>query len=218
MYTPQFAATKDEIYGYGLGIGAEIWKGITILQHGGGGYGYNSYLSWLPEYQIGVVVLANAIRLTDNLPWEISDKALAMMTQAKHGPALTDKPLARSGGPIVSLQAEQLRRLEGTYSHRSGSVVTFKVEEGSLFYIQGGSKVKLNAHSATEFTSNIQTFNFHLDRAGKVTGVLVQGWRSVGIFALMNDHPDDPPGPNRPEWQSYVGALYRTKNAAELWS
>src|SRR5262245_24537329 len=205
MYTPPFAATKDEIYGYGLGIGAEIWKGITILQHGGGGYGYNSYLSWLPEYQIGVVVLANAIRLADNLPWEISDKALAMMTQAKHGPALTDKPLVPSGGPIVSLKAEQLRRLEGTYSHRAGSVLTFKVEEGALFYIYGGSKVKLNAHSATEFTFSTQTFSFHLDRAGKVTGVLVQGFRNVGEFMPINDHPDDPPGPNRPEWQAYVG-------------
>jgi CubicO group peptidase (beta-lactamase class C family) len=205
MYTPQFAATKNEIYGYGLGIGASAWKGATMLNHGGGGYGYNISLAWLPEYQIGVVVLANAIRLADSLPWEISYVALAMMAQAKYGSALTDKPLAPSGGPIVSLHAEQLRRLEGTYSLRAGSVETFKVEEGALFYIRGGSKSKLNAHSETKFTSNIHTFNFHLDRAGKVTGVLIQGWRNVGVFALMNDHPDDPPGPNRLEWQSYVG-------------
>jgi CubicO group peptidase (beta-lactamase class C family) len=204
MYTPQFAATKDEIYGYGLGIAAEVWRDATILHHGGGGYGYSTYLSWLPEHRIGVVVLANAWRSNDNLPPEISNQALLMMSQAKYGSTLLDKPLAPSGGPIVSLQAEQLRCLEGTYLN-TGSVETFKVEEGALFYIRGGSKVKLNAHSATKFTSNIHTFNFHLDGAGQVTGVLVQGWRNVGIFMSINDRPNDPPGPNRPEWQAYVG-------------
>jgi hypothetical protein len=206
MYTPQFAATKDEIYGYGLGVIAEVWKGATMLYHTGGGYGYTSNLSWLPEHQIGVVVLANTSGLTGNIPIpsEIANQALLMMTQAKYGSALPDRPLPPSGGPIVSLQAEQLRRLEGTYIN-TGSVETFKVEEGALFYIRGGSKVKLNAHSATKFTSNIHTFNFHLDGAGKVRGVLVQGWRNAGIFMSINDRPDDPPGPNRPEWQAYVG-------------
>jgi CubicO group peptidase (beta-lactamase class C family) len=202
MYTPQFAATKDEIYGGGLGIRAEAWRGATILHHGGGGYGYSSYLSWLPEHRIGVVVLANAPGLTN----EISNQALLMMTQAKYGSVLPDKPLVPSGGPIVSLLAKQLRGLEGTYSHTgSYDVSTFKVEEGALFYIQGGSKVRLDAHSATKFTSGTQTFSFQLDGAGKVAGVLVQGWRNVGEFWPINDHPDDPPGLNKPEWQAYVG-------------
>jgi len=217
MYTPQFAANKDEIYGYGLGIGAEIWRGATILQHGGLGYGYNSYLSWLPDYQIGVVVLANAARLTDNLAWEVSNQALLMMTQAKYGSTLLDKPLSPSGGPIVSLQAEQLRRLEGTYSHQAGSVVTFKIEADALFFIWGGSKVKLDAHSATEFTSDTHTFIFQLDRAGMVKGVLAQGWRHVGEFWPINDHPDDPPGPNKPEWQAYVGEYSGKLGGAIPW-
>jgi CubicO group peptidase (beta-lactamase class C family) len=202
MYTPQFAATKAEIYGSGLGIRAEVWRGATILHHDGGGYGYSSYLSWLPEHRIGAVVLANARGLAQG----ISNQALLMMTQAKYGAVLPDKPLVPSGGPIVSLLAEQLRGLEGTYSHTgSYDVSTFKVEEGAFFHIRGGSKVRLDAHSATKFTSSTQTFSFQLDRAGKVTGVLVQGWRNVGEFWPINDHPDDPPGLNKAEWQAYVG-------------
>src|SRR5215470_3301908 len=45
MYTPQFAATKDEIYGYGLGIEVEVWKDATRLSHDGGGYGFTSNIS-----------------------------------------------------------------------------------------------------------------------------------------------------------------------------
>jgi len=204
MYTPQFATTKDEIYGYGLGIGVNVWKGTTFLNHTGAGNGYNSALYWLPEYEIGVVVLANAWRVRDPLPVEIANQALVLMTQAKYGAVPPDKPLVPPGGPVVRLSAEQLRRLEGTYS-REGYMATFKLEDGTLMYLRGNSKVSLNAHSAAKFTSSEQTFSFPLDSAGKVIGVLIQGWRWVGEFMSINDQPDDPAGPNKPEWQAYVG-------------
>ena len=204
MYTPQFAATKDEKYGYGLGIGVSGWKGATLLGHEGAGYGYNSALYWVPEYEIGAVVLANAVTLGRSLPGEIANQALLLLQQAKYGAVPPDQPLVPSGGHVVRLPAEQLHRLEGTYS-REGRMATFKIEDGTLVYLRGNSKVSLSAHGATTFTSSDQTFSFPLDSAGKVTGVRIQGWRHVGEFMSINDQPNDPAGPNRPEWQAHVG-------------
>ncbi|HSK71582.1 MAG TPA: serine hydrolase [Pyrinomonadaceae bacterium] len=218
MSAPQFAE-KNQVAGYGLGLGIERWKGATLVSHDGGGNGYNTFQAWIPEYQIGVVVLTNRLRLTDFLPEEIGRQALLMMTQAKYGALPPDKPLISLDKPVISLSAEHLRRLEGTYNLGTNAsipanLVIFKVEDGSLFYMEKGSifnpsdysKVKLEAHSATEFSSAKQVFTFRLDKAGKISGVSVQDRASTNIeFLPFNDRPDDPPGPNKPEWQNYTG-------------
>lgn len=218
MSTPQFA-DKNQVAGYGLGLGVERWKGAALFSHDGGGNGYNTFQAWIPEYKIGVVVLTNRLRLTDFLPEEIGRQALLMMAQAKYGTLPPDKPLISLDKPVISLSAEQLRRLEGTYNLGTNAsipanLVIFKVEDGSLFYMEKGSifnpsdysKVKLEAHSATEFSSAKQIFTIRLDKAGKVAGVSVQDRASTDTaFMSFNDRPDELPGPNKPEWKTYAG-------------
>ena len=45
-------------YGYGLGIGADC-RVRRRISHGGGLPGFGSNMTWLPEYGVGVVVMAN---------------------------------------------------------------------------------------------------------------------------------------------------------------
>ena len=218
MSTPQFAG-RNQVAGYGLGLGIERWKGATLFSHGGGGNGYNTFQAWIPEYKIGVVVLTNRLRLTDFLPDEIGRQALLMMAQAKYGTLPPDKPLISLDKPVIGLSDEQLRRFAGTYNLGTNAsipanLVIFKIEDGSLFYMEKGSifnpsdysKVKLEAHGAKEFSSTRQIFTFRLDTVGKVAGVLVQDRTTTNAaFFPFNDRPDEMPGPNKPEWKNYVG-------------
>lgn len=218
MSAPQFAE-KNQVAGYGLGLAAERWKGATLLMHDGGGNGYNTFQAWIPEYKIGVVVLTNRLRLTDFLPDEIGRQALLMMAEVKYGTLAPDAPPISLDKPVINPNAEQLRRLEGTYNLGTNAsipsnLVVFKVEDGGFFYMEKGgifnpsdySKVKLAAHTQTEFSSAKQTFTFRFDEAGRIAGVSVQDNATTDTaFFPFNDRSGDPPGPNKPEWKTYVG-------------
>jgi CubicO group peptidase (beta-lactamase class C family) len=46
--------------GYGLGIAIEKEDGTYLLNHGGGGFGFLTTMTWYPEYGIGCIVLTNS--------------------------------------------------------------------------------------------------------------------------------------------------------------
>jgi hypothetical protein len=196
MYTPQFPI-EGQIGGYGLGIASEPLHRGTLLQHGGGGYGYLTSQAWTPEYQVGVVLLTNS---TSSEPYKISKNVLQAMIKVKfpqtESGKLTDKP-------IVTLDARSLQRVAGTYKPR-GSAVTFKVKGDSLYRVYGTTDVKLNAHSPTEFTSGGGKYTFILDEKGKPKGVQVL-YPSGVEFMPFNDSPYEEAGPNKKEWQDFVG-------------
>jgi CubicO group peptidase (beta-lactamase class C family) len=202
MYKPQFAI-KEQVGGYGLGIAREPWRGGTLLYHGGSSWaGYSATQRWMPEYQVGVVILTNSAQ-GNTLADAIANRVLQLMIEAKYGSAPETEPIRLTDKPVVAVEVELLRRLEGTYKPR-GSVVTFKVQEGSLYHMSGNDKVKLNTHSSTEFTSDVRRFTFYMDNSGKPKGVQVLGLFGVEFFPT-NDQPDDKPGPNRQEWQKFTG-------------
>jgi CubicO group peptidase (beta-lactamase class C family) len=47
--------------GYGLGIGIGQRHGTYCLNHGGGGFGFLTIMTWCPEYGIGCIVLTNSV-------------------------------------------------------------------------------------------------------------------------------------------------------------
>ena len=200
MRTPQFAA-PGQIAGYGLGLNTQPWYGGTFLNHAGGGYGYSTQQYWMPEYQIGVVVLSNA--QSGSLTSDIADRVILKMIEAKNGSVPPNKPAIFSDKPTINLAANLLRRLEGTYKSRF-NLVTFKFEEDNLFHVSGNNKTKLNALSPTEFTIPNRKLTFRLDANGKPTGVLVFSPFETE-FMPFNDSPNDPAGANKPAWQTYVG-------------
>lgn len=55
---PQVAEGSDEYYGMGLMID-EIW-GVPIVHHGGTQYGYRADMIWLPDQNVGAVILINS--------------------------------------------------------------------------------------------------------------------------------------------------------------
>jgi CubicO group peptidase (beta-lactamase class C family) len=55
---PQVAIGKDETYGMGLMVDTEY--DIPVVHHGGDMIGYHSDMMWLPEQNVGAVILTNA--------------------------------------------------------------------------------------------------------------------------------------------------------------
>jgi CubicO group peptidase (beta-lactamase class C family) len=54
---PQVATGRDTAYGMGLKI--DLSMGTPMFQHGGFGFGFTSNMLWLPEHNVGAVILTN---------------------------------------------------------------------------------------------------------------------------------------------------------------
>jgi CubicO group peptidase (beta-lactamase class C family) len=55
---PQVAIDKDETYGMGLMV--DRTYGVPVVHHGGDMIGYHSDMMWLPQQNVGAVILTNA--------------------------------------------------------------------------------------------------------------------------------------------------------------
>jgi CubicO group peptidase (beta-lactamase class C family) len=57
-WEPQVAVDAETSYGLGWLVGE--YKGLPLIEHGGNTYGFSSDLAFLPDSDVGIVVLANA--------------------------------------------------------------------------------------------------------------------------------------------------------------
>lgn len=55
---PMVTEGLNEHYGMGLKIDRQ-W-GVTVVHHGGTAFGYRSHMMWLPDYDVGAVILINS--------------------------------------------------------------------------------------------------------------------------------------------------------------
>ena len=102
MYTPPNPAASTAEYA--LGIAVNDNQGTRCLQHGGGGFGFNSFMVWYPELKLGVVVLANAEG--DNLVSQLTSDVLTGIIQDAlplyHARAGTKPAVQPAYAPIVN--------------------------------------------------------------------------------------------------------------------
>jgi CubicO group peptidase (beta-lactamase class C family) len=204
MYTPQFPI-EGQVGGNGLGIFSAPLHSGTLLAHNGGGAGYSTMQMWIPEYQVGVIVLTNS---ESHIPDGIARGVLQAMIRAKYGPLPQTAPVKFTDKPIITLDTKLLQRLAGTYKLRDEELATFKVKEDGLYKVSGTNELKLNAHNPTEFTSDGRKYTFILDEKGRPKGVQIL--TSFGVeFWPFNDNPDEEAGPNKKEWQDFVGEYSR---------
>jgi CubicO group peptidase (beta-lactamase class C family) len=208
MYTQQFPI-EGRVYGYGLGIVSAPLRRGTLLAHAGAGAGYRTYHMWTSEYQIGVVVLMNS---ESGDPQRIALDVFRQMIESKYGPDSRTGSAKFTDKPIITVDTKLLQRLAGTYQLREELLAPFKVKEDGLYVVSGTNEVRLNAHSHTEFSFRGSKFTFILDEKGRPKGVQVlssSGYDSNVEFMPFNDNPDEEAGPNKKEWQDFVGEYSR---------
>ncbi len=143
---------------YAKGLGRDEIAGHRAIHHGGGIFGFTSYVAWLPDDSLTVVVLYNSAG-------PASPQALTQDIVAAVLGKIEPKVVAYTG---------DLSELAGIYKgvgRGATQVLTFAMDKGTLTVSQGGPKAAPLMHIGNGvFEYGPAQFTF-LRAGGKVTGV-----------------------------------------------
>jgi CubicO group peptidase (beta-lactamase class C family) len=162
MITPMGKALSEH---YGFGIGHDTLRGNEMLQHGGGIFGFSSYLLYLPGDDTSVAVLHNA----DGDPeGTISPGDLAKRLAA----FATGDPFPEE--KAIPVDAASLVGYEGVYRVDDKTARVLRVVDGRLTSQRsGGQRAWLvpYAKDAFVFENNLTYFTIERDAGGAITGM-----------------------------------------------
>lgn len=163
MVTPEGKAADDD-YGYGIGVGTI--RGEKALQHGGGIFGFSTFLLYLPESDITVAMLQNS----DARPgMEVAELARMLAAHALGKPYPPPVPVAVD--PAV------LKSAEGVYRIDKDAARVLRVVDGKLTSQRTGSDpFALIPIGADEFLfkDSLTRMTIERDAAGKAVAMLFQ--------------------------------------------
>ena len=148
-WTPQVEVSATTSYGLGWFI--EDWHGLRIIRHGGNTRGFTSDVAFLPEADLGVVVLTNAqdanavttsirqrlLELVYDQPSAVESQISGAIEDAKQ---LHAQISAQLGDPIDTLAAADLT---GEYRNPALGPVTVEFVGGALVADAGEFRVAL---------------------------------------------------------------------------
>ncbi len=129
-------------FGYGLGVAVARWNGRRVLNHGGGGFGFQSAMAWDPAAGVGVVMLTN----TDQaLKAHLAADMLAELAGSdSYVPALPPAADADRAAPP---------RMAGEYVGRGFSVVRISVDGDQVSLERAGARQPLRVIGANELVA-----------------------------------------------------------------
>lgn len=203
---------KDQVAGYGMGLWVGYYhlggQDVRWLSHGGGGFGYRCQMKWLPDLGYGVVVLTNSQdhdNVNENLAEDILLKIVEILTGKKdQGPSdwLSRHTPSRTADPAF-LPVD----LAGRYCGTSDDML-FVVKDGRFGYASGSSFVPVTPISRYEYASKRYVYRFVCDAQGKAVS-LVRPYD--GSVWTLGTPANEPKGPDKKEWNGYVGSYVRER-------
>lgn len=210
-YIDMLRETKNGTPGYALGTTVNNRFGMMMYSHAGGGFGYASEMYWLPEYDLGLVILDNnenghnysKIPMIDVIGEFSANFAM------KNGIDIRPSFFPHSKDKIIELPKEALQRLEGKYEN---NFFSFQIEEekGKLIYKIGGHRVVLQPHTELAFTTTKpHGILFELGKDNKPTSAKM--FHSYeGLLPSKYLGKIEPPElpPVNPDWKKYTGIYY----------
>ena len=162
MITPTGQAVVD---GYGYGITAGTLRGEPLLQHGGGIFGFSSYLLYLPDEDVTVAVLYNA---DGGRPGMLGTGRMANLLAAQAiGKPYPDKK-------AIAVDAATLEQYEGVYRIDKDAARVVRVVDGKLTSQRTGSQPYVLVAVAKDmflFEEGFSRLVFERDAAGKVSAM-----------------------------------------------
>lgn len=162
MITPVGKAIDEK---YGFGINHASFRGQEVLQHGGGIFGFNTQLMYLPAQDLTVAVLEN----TDNVaPGGMGAETLAYLLAAQ----ALGKPYPQK--KAIAIDAATLREYEGVYRIDKDTARVVRVIDGKLASQRTGSQpyflIPVGKDSFL-FEEGFSRVVFERDAAGKVAAM-----------------------------------------------
>jgi CubicO group peptidase (beta-lactamase class C family) len=170
------AMTNPGKGGYGFGLGIDPRDGYRIISHGGGIEGFNTELTYVPEKQIAVVVLAN---VNGVVPGAMASQLLDVILGKKVTLATERKE--------VTATKEELAKFVGVYELAPEFSLTFAMEGDGLTAQGTGQKALPVVYLGTQdghprfFNEKVSAeIEFVPDGSGSFSSlVLHQGGRDV---------------------------------------
>ena len=203
---------KDQVAGYGLGMFIGYYhlggKDVRWLAHGGGGFGFQCQMKWLPDLGYGVIVLTNSSDQDYGQERIVEDILLQIVEQ------LTGK---KNLGPSDWLNRHPTSQLvDSTYLpinlvgryNGTNDDWFFLIKEDKFGYANGNSFEPLIAISQTEFKSKRYLYRFICDADGTPISFI----RTYdGMVWLLGKSDTELKGPNKKEWLKYTGSYVRKR-------
>jgi D-alanyl-D-alanine carboxypeptidase len=182
MTTPAGKAA-DSMYGLGISSGGTL-RGLKLQQHGGGIFGFSSYLMYAPDAGLSVAVLQN----TDATLNGKGDPA--MIAKVLGAFALGDPyPEARP----IAVTAEALKAAEGVYRIDDKATRVLRVVDGKLTAQRTGGQQSVLIPTATDafhYEGTLTWLKLERDADGKITGMrLYQDGEGEGALAPLTADP-----------------------------
>jgi len=192
--------------GYALGLFRNSLITPYGVWHAGGGHGFFSYVAAYPDLNLGVVVLTNSqARNLSADSFRFIDEAIFR----RYGLRLDSAP-PRAAMTALDGADPRVRHRIGRYG--SGSPEIRSTADGALQIVMGRDTLPLAFFEHQGRTvalfgeGGVVSFLPDLgDQPGAMMVYDVRYGNSNSNYFFFNDSPDDAPGPDRPEWQQYVG-------------
>ena len=201
-------AHLDQRTGYCFGLWREVVSNTVSFYHEGGGRGFGSHLIFYPEFGIGVVTLTNMEYhgLTGYLGRTIMNGPII----EAYGPLPAVEPHLERMRALGTADA-RVRSILGRYGDSQAAVVGF--EDGVLgirisattffpmtFYDDGGELVGMYGNNTeARFLPPLAS------QPGSMMTINRPWGNHNSHYLEFNDSPQDPPGPDKPQWRQHVG-------------
>jgi len=210
MHTVAFPEPHER-FGYGLGIAVDHFGPEVFYSHGGGGYGFGSYMIMFPGLKLGIVFLTNS-EYSSIGGGRISTIVGDLITKSAGTPdSEIEKPTIDIRSPLPSGDV-RIQRLVGEY----GNNVIIGQRDGVFGIALGKEFHPLSFYEdrgkAVGVFGKYSELRVKPPLAGQ-PGTLIHFNRLSGTISYYDFHrPEksaDRAGPDNPEWKPYLG-VYRT--------
>lgn len=174
--------------GYGMGFAAVTYRGHRMVFHTGSIGGYHSLLAFLPEDNLGVMILANRVAraVPQLLALSIWDRLLGLEPGGWHAKFAADEKAAKEKA-AAARQSFEAGRKQGTkpshsaaeyagiYKHPAYGEVAFTEKAGEISFRFGGQPRTLHHHHYDVFSyDDQQRLRFITNTAGEIDQVAVR--------------------------------------------
>jgi len=210
MYRVPFPRLNQR-HGYCLGLWKQRVSQTYSLYHGGAGFGFSSGMVWFPDLHIGVAMLTNSEQNG------LNTFSVRMIIEALIRSHLGDGdavPITISGTEHEPLESasDEVQRLLGRYGGTDARWIEIRDSEIGVAYsadefypltLMATGEGYLGKYASY---SELQILPRLGDRPGTI--IIKNRWVDIPYFFDYNDGLHDPPGPDRPEWDSYPGQYH----------
>ncbi|NHJ46279.1 MAG: beta-lactamase family protein [Asgard group archaeon] len=200
----------DDFTFYGFGTSINMMYGTKFYQHAGGGFGLGSEMYWVPESDIGLIILYN----NENAYYSDYSPAKAIREQleeyfTKLSSDTSTYQFNYANEEIIDVPVEKLRRLVGRYV---SFLIAFNIveENGKLIYQVGNHKLELKAHSELAFTTKTPNgIVFELDEQGRPKGCKLYHSAEGLLYCKYQKKEKKISIPAaKEEWKNWIGFYY----------